>query len=279
MIHEPLTPNAVFVAWRDPKHHRCYPVARLARVRANDPTGSGGDGVEFEFTYVKGMEEAKGAGFKHVVPFEHLDRVYRSRTLFPFFGNRIMAESRPGLRIFLNRLMLNRADPLEVLSRTGGIRATDSYEVFPLPRFDPTMPGFRTFFLVHALRHFPPSTHERIDRLQQGERLFLMQDCQNEFDPNAMALRTEDRVIVGHVPSCLLFEVYTLENDCEYMDFTVAKVNLPAPLDQRLLCELETCWPEDYQPYVAELFQPLATGAVPSQALIGEYDGGIPIPA
>lgn len=267
MDQQPVPPNAVFVAWRDPVGHRCYPVARLARSGSEDGIGS----VEYEFVYVRGANDARAKGFSPIVPFDRFEGVYRSRGLFPFFANRLMSEARPEYAGFLDRLMLGpgHADPLEVLTRTGGIRATDSFEVFPLPRIDPDLPGFRTLFLVHALRHFPASAHERIARLQPGELLYLMQDCQNEWDPHAIALRTADRVLVGHIPNYLLLEVYTLANQCESVDLTVAKVSpTPAPLDQRLLCQMESCWPPDYQPYVHDRFQPIPADAVATATLI-----------
>lgn len=267
MIDAPLSPLAVFIAWRDPVAHRCYPVARLARLRETASDGSAG----YEFAYVHGVRDAMQNGFKPITSFEEVDRVYRSEQLFPFLANRIMSKSRAEFAGFLERIMLGpgRASPLEMLSRTGGIRATDTYEIFPLPRFDPELPGFRTFFLAHALRHLPSTTHERIAKLQSGERLCLMIDCQNNYDPRAIALRTEDLVLVGHVPNYLLLEVYTLTCQCEYVDITVAKLSqLPAPLDQRLLCYLETCWPDDYKPFVDDRFQPLSQDAVPTVQLI-----------
>jgi hypothetical protein len=276
MIHEPLIPNAVFVTWRDPKEHRCYPVARLARVPNGEIISGDVPRPAFEFAYVKGVKEAQGSGFTRIESFSDLHRVYRGRELFPFFANRIMSDSRPEWAAYLGRLDLQHSDPLEILSRTGGIRATDSYEVFPLPRIAIDIPGFRTFFLVHALRHFPKCTQERIAKLAPGDRLLLMQDIQNPYDPCAMALRTEDRVLVGHIPNYLLLEVFALAEQCSLIDFTVAKVNpSPAPLDQRLVCEMETCWPDNYKPFVADRFQPISDDAVTSQVLIGDYLGDI----
>ncbi len=274
MKDQPLSLNAVFVAWRDPVHHRCYPVGRLARLAGP------GSGRAYEFVYVQGVSSAKEAGFSHIVPFEDLHSIYRSAALFPFFMNRIMSESRSDRDAFLQRMMLTQPDPLEILSRTGGIRATDSFEVFPLPRLDPSMPGFRTLFFVHALRHFPASAHQRIALLQPGEVLYMVMDCQNEFDPLAIALRTADRVLVGHVPGYLLMGMYELRDKCADICLSVAQVNLePAPLDQRLLCEMETCWPPDYRPFVDDRFQPIAQGAIRTESLIDEYDGGVPVEA
>jgi hypothetical protein len=272
MTEQPLTPRAVFVAWRDPIEHRCYPVARLARLGLDNGAGPLG----FEFVYTRSSIEARSKGFCPIASFDQFERVYQSPTLFPFFANRLMSNERPEYPAFLERVMLrvDHADPFEVLSRTGGIRATDSFEVFPLPRFEPSLPGFRTLFLVHALRHFPRASHERILRLQPDERLRLMLDYQNDFDPGALALRTDDRVLVGHVPSYLLLETYTLAGQCGHVDITVAKVSgPPAPLDQRLLCMMESCWPPEYRPFVDERFRPIAAGAIDTAVLIGDPRG------
>lgn len=269
MIEVPPTPRALLVAWRDPVGHRCHPVARLARV----PDPAGGGGTVYEFCYIRALQEAERLGFQRIVPFEDASKVYVSARLFPFFENRLMSESRPEYAGLLDRLLLPppRADPMDVLSRTGGIRATDPYELIPIPRWDDRLPGFRTLFLVHALRHFPRTAHDRIAQLRPSEPLFILHDCQNAWDPDAVALRTEDRVLVGHIPNYLLPELYGLARSCGTVGVRVAKLNPPpAPLDQRLLCMMESCWPATHQPFAQDRFQPIPEGAANTEELVGD---------
>lgn len=57
---------------------------------------------------------------------------YRAARLFPLFRNRVINRRRPDLRNYLRALDLTEgADPFEILSTSGGYRATDAYEVFP----------------------------------------------------------------------------------------------------------------------------------------------------
>jgi hypothetical protein len=37
-------------------------------------------------------------------------------------------------------------------------------------------------------------------------------------------------------------------------------VNRDAPLQQRLLCRMQSCWPDDFQPCSGHEFQPIAAG-------------------
>lgn len=254
--------QALFVAWQQPKTRRFHPVARLARL------AKGSGELHFEFAYVEGVRAAQADGFQPFLAFPDVNEVYRSRDLFPTFENRIMSESRLDYPQYIDRLGLapDHANPLDVLGRSGGSRATDAVELFPLPAFEPVSGRYTTYFLAHAVRHLPPEAHERIHRSQPGERLLVMFDCQNTFDSAAMALRTEDWVIVGCMPSYLLEDAITLWKNCgggEYFQVFVEKVNShPAPMHQWLLCRLEASWPDNFVPYSTARYQPLNGDAV-----------------
>ena len=89
-----------------------------------------------------------------------------------------------------------------------------------------------------------------------------MCDVQNPVDPSALALRTEDRIIVGYMPGYLLDDAHTLQQTCAICQVKVERVNpSPAPTQQRLLCRLESSWPTGFQPYATPRYQPLAQGA------------------
>lgn len=253
--------QALFVAWQQPDTRRFHPVARLARV------SEGACDHCFEFAYIQGAIQAQADGFQPFLAFPNLNEVYRSRSLFPTFANRLMSESRMEYPLYLERLGLgpDKADPFDVLGRSGGSRATDAVELFPLPTFDPDSGGYTTYFLSHAVRHLSREAHERIHRLQPNEPLLVMFDCQNQFDPSAVALRTEDRIIVGYMPSYLLEDAFTLYENCgsEYFQVFVEKVNAhPAPMQQWLLCRLEACWPDNFVPFSTDRYQPINAKAV-----------------
>ena len=83
-------------------------------------------------------------------------------------------------------------DPVAILSRSGGQRGTDSFEVFPCPERNEDG-QYQFHFLVHGLSHMAADAVERAERLVPGETLLVMKDIQNSQDARALALRTSER--------------------------------------------------------------------------------------
>ncbi|HTU27057.1 MAG TPA: HIRAN domain-containing protein [Pirellulales bacterium] len=145
---------------------------------------------------------------------------------------------------------------------TEGIRQTDAIEVFPCPVPDSKGCYLSKFFL-HGIRWLPAAAVSRIATLQEDEPLKLMLDFQNEHDPFAVAVRTEaDRMQIGYVPRYLARDVWQLGFNCGpfVLELMVSRVNLDAPLQNRVLCQMRGCWPPDFQPCSGEDFTPIPTG-------------------
>jgi hypothetical protein len=249
--------QALIVTWRKPSDRAYIPLGRLI-------SGLGPDQPEFEFAFLNGVEDALSQGLGPLLAFPDITRVYRSDALFPFFQNRVMQPSRPDYSEFVRSLALepDHATPMDILIRTGGGRVTDPFEIFECPVRNEILQSYKTHFLVHGLSHLSDLSLHRISTLEPEQRLYVMHDCQNEYDDRALALRTDDRVIVGYLPGFLLGEALQLWNQCQDILCQVAKANPPTlPLQQRLLCRLETCWPEEHRPFAGKSFQPLSPEA------------------
>lgn len=179
----------VFLAWQDPQTRAWLPVGQLSR-----------DGDDYRFVYTKGA--AVSERFKPFGRMTDLNSVYVGRELFPLFANRLLPKSRPEYRDFLSWLGVDEdsVDELELLWRSGGERATDTLQVVPCP--EPSADGqYRVEFFSHGIRHLLQEARERIARLAPGERLYLMQDLQNEWDNMALMLRTGDPInVLGYCP-------------------------------------------------------------------------------
>jgi len=254
----PSTMPVLFVAWQDQRTNKYFPVGRLLRF-------ANGDAPRYEFCYLRDAEKARQSGFTPFPAFPRFDEVYHSNDLFPLFENRLMPRSRPDFKTFIERLGLDpdKVDDFEILARSGGRRSTDSIELYPLPDVD--RDGcYVTYFLVHGIQYLPANSIERILRLENDERLRLQWDMDNEADPLALSLRTEDRIVVGYLPRYLLGDAWQLLSGCEYRPtIRVVQVNLPpAPIQQRVLCRMEACWPENFRPYCGSTYQPIATNAI-----------------
>jgi hypothetical protein len=214
----------------------------------------------YRFRYTHG---ALRPGFKPFVPLSSLNEVYTSEQLFPIFAKRLLPKSRPEYESFLRWGGLNSTDspdPISVLSVTEGIRQTDPVELFPCPVR--TADGFyRSKFFLHGIRWMPDEAVHGISDLSSGTRLFLMFDVQNSRDLDAIAVRSDLHPrMIGYVPRYLASDVKELTSKCGpySVKLVVDRVNLDAPLQNRLLCGLEACWPDDFDPCKGDDFKPIA---------------------
>lgn len=226
------------------------------------------EGGLYRFWYTRGAQKP---GFRPFSQMERLDQVYESVELFPLFANRLLSESRPEYESYLRWSGFdaeNSPDPIVILGVTEGIRQTDAVEVFPCPDRDSNGCYFNKFFL-HGIRWMPAEAVRRIGRLSEGEGLKLMLDLQNEYDPKAVAVRTEEeRMQIGYVPRYLAQDVWQLVNRCdsENIDLYVSRLNRDAPLQNRLLCEMSSCWPDGFTPCTGEDFTAIPAN-VPSHCV------------
>jgi len=244
--------NSLFVAWRAGSAQQGVwsPVGKLEHI----------DGL-YRFRYTRGAESVQG--FSGFVGMDNLHAVYESESLFPLFANRLLSKSRPQYEAWLTWSGFDPADPpepLAILGVTEGIRQTDQVEVFPCPAPD-EQGCYLTRFFLHGLRWVPAAALDRVAALKAGERLAIMFDPQNPMDENAVALRTVDgdRFMIGYVPRYLAFEFGRLTRECSFAEISVERVNPGAPMQMRVLCRMNACWPEDFRPCENEVFQPLVS--------------------
>jgi HIRAN domain len=249
--------HALLVAWRSgsPERGGWGPVGRLDY-----------HDTVYRFVYTKGARSL--AGFQPFPEMEDLEEIYESTELFPMFANRLLPATRPEYDAYLRWGGFdpsNPPDPISILGVTEGMRQTDSIEVFPCPTPDNDGCYVNKFF-VHGLRYMAPAAHEKVNQLTPGQKLFLMADLSNPSDQQAVALRTEtERLLLGYVPRYLARDVWKLLVECDLSTITVCveRVNCDAPLQQRLLCRMCACWPEEFSPCNDEAFFP-----IPSQVSV-----------
>lgn len=248
------THGTLFLAWQDQKTKRYFPVGRLTRFLRSE-------GFHYQFCYLSGVLKAQTAGFSSFLAFPDMNRVYESNDLFPLFSNRLMPRSRPDFDSYVQRLDLDPkdVDDFVILARSGGRRMTDSLELFPMPELE-KHGCYVTFFLAHGIRYLGDVARQRISHLREGDRVRLQWDMDNEADPRALSIRTDDRIVVGYVPRYLLDDAWGLLQDCDSIpEITVAQMNPPpAPLQQRLLCRMESCWPDGFTPYSTDDYLPIS---------------------
>ena len=241
--------KTLFVAWQDPKSREWYPVGRLTH-----------DG-RYRFVYTAGARVSPD-----FLPFGRMTDLYatyESESLFPLFTNRLLPKSRPEYADYLRWLDVNEDDPLSplaILARSGGLRSTDSLEIFPEPERTPDG-YYEVTFVVHGLRYLPKSAIDHIEQLKPGVRLYAMLDVQNPFHSLALALRTDlPPVFIGYCPRylCKDFQKVLEFSKPENAKVLVRKVNADAPPQYRVLCKFSAPWPTQFDPCKGSRYRPLA---------------------
>lgn len=237
----------LYLAWQDPQSRSWHPVGLLTM----DESGT------YRFVYTKGAENIPNFCLGRM---KELRVVYESRELFPLFSNRLLSNSRPEFKKYLVWLNIGSEDRLKMLAITEGIKGTDTLEVFKCPTRN-NKGEYDVVFLSHGLRHLPPHAIERVNTLKRGDRLFLLLDPQNKYDPKAVAIRTDEPAeIIGYCPRYLSPDFHELlsGNSPEAVVVSVERVNTDAPLNLRLICRITAPWPDKFEPCSSEEFLPLA---------------------
>jgi len=247
--------KSLFVAWRtrDLDHPGWGPVGRLEF-----------DEGLYRFFYTHGAQTLPG--FQPFAQMDDLNQIYESTELFPLFANRLLSERRPEYDAYLRWSGFEHADPpdpMTILAVTEGQRQTDAVEVFPCPV--PNLDGcYLNRFFLHGVRWAEEAGREYIaERLQASEQLRLEPEPSNIYDPHAVAIypqHGESRI--GYAPRYLAHDIHTLLGQCDpdFVTLQVDRINADAPLQQRVLCQMQACWPVDFEPCKSETFQPIPSG-------------------
>jgi hypothetical protein len=240
--------NTLFVAWQQPDSGEWIPVAKLEKKNEL-----------YCFSYTQGAYRAHG--FLPFSRMDHLDAVYESSSIFPLFANRLISKSRPEFKDYLRWLGRENMEDsaMAMLALTGGIRGTDSIELFQPPSGGENG-EYQVDFFIRSLSHMPKEALFHIAKLVAGEKLLLMKDCQNDFDSLAVALRSDNPAFfLGFCPKYYARDLVVLLSTPESrIDVRVKCVNIDAPLNMRLLCTVTGIAPTGFVPLSGEDdFQPI----------------------
>ena len=83
----------------------------------------------FYFKYiVENVKEAQKDGFKLLIPFPEIDKLYYCPHLFAVFGARLPTKNRPEIDKILKEYGMSEYDEFELLKRSGAKLPIDSYE-------------------------------------------------------------------------------------------------------------------------------------------------------
>ena len=250
--------KSLYLAWQAPaesdRSKAWFPIGRLDS-ESEDP-----DDPHYRFRYIGGAKRAEEeVGFKPLVSFPDFQQDYRAGKLFPLFHNRVLSPKRADFAEYIDWLDLSEkeADPISILSVSGGVRVTDKLQTFPKVDAD-AQGNFNLRFFAHGLRYLNEESQARAKALTAGDTLRIMVEVNNPATRLAVTLHSEDYVMVGWAPRYLVEDLVKCIPNAPEIEATVVKVNSGhAPLNQSLLIEYSGRSPKDYHLMDSPDFSPL----------------------
>ena len=241
--------KVIFIAWQDPETRRWHTVGRLTQ-----------EAGYYEFVYTRGA--LRSPRFTYLGRMIDLRKRYMSEALFPLFANRLLDRSRPEYPEYIRWLGVTQDenDPMSLLARSGGSRATDDLCVYPAPEPNP-QGNVELFFFSHGVRYLNEHSLRRLAQLAPGERLYLRPEDDNAYDRYALVVESGDPVTLGYCPQYLTRDLRRVLRVSE-VRLTVEKVNSDAPLQFRLLCKAVFANPIGFHLLAGDENLPLAQEAV-----------------
>ncbi|MDP5185499.1 hypothetical protein QOZ88_22935 [Blastococcus sp. BMG 814] len=209
------------------------------------------DSHEYSFTYLPGAAAVEG--FRPFIAFPEFNRQYQSARLWAFFALRTMDPHRPDYLRYLTWLGLESgADPLDVLSRSGGERKGDSVQLVERPAI---APGGSTssVFLARGARYATRQhgSAPSVDALREGDPLRIKTDTGNPANPRALYLTDRIGSPFAWVPDLLIRYVEALVS--KGGELKVLRNNGPeCPWHLRVLVSAHGSLPPNCEPFPEE---------------------------
>lgn len=186
--------KTLLVVWQDEVSRLYYNIGTLSHY--ND---------YYEFTYtstepgLRKLGDALEQGYMIHPAFPEVNKMYRSKTLFPAFDRRIPSSDRADFKEILADLDLEEdARKMEILRATRGRLASDSYS-FEQPLRREQDNKLHSNFFIHGMRH-QNLPYEWPSWVTENSLLKVIREPTNPHDSNAVEIYTMDGKKLGYVP-------------------------------------------------------------------------------
>lgn len=230
--HDTKASRSLFLIWQNPESRRFVRIGVLSELV---------DG-RYSFAYTDDARDAEG--FYPLTQFPDIDQTYVSTALPAFFVNRLMSRKRESYPDYLDALGIDSPKldtPMELLARTGGPRATDTFHL--VDDFIAGDDGVVTSrFLASGVRHVDTGG-TRLASLRDGDHLQLRAEPDNPKNERAQLICAGSGEPVGYVPDWLLDDVEGLQARADVFEIIAERVSPDAPPHLRLLCRIEAHLP------------------------------------
>jgi len=205
----------IYLIWKEPNTRRNYIVGQLSK------------NGQYEFSYGHEVEDAIKEGFELLIPFNDINKVYKSDTLFSIFSSRLPDKKRRGIEKVLSKYGLQEYEEYKLLKRSGARLPIDSLEFI-----DPILGEFqgkiaRTFYIAgvrHQMFCKGEDCNTALD-LKISDKLKIELNPENEHDKYAIKIVDPTGVLIGYLPRYYSESMTNLLKQGAKYDCTVLEVN------------------------------------------------------
>ena len=180
----------IYLVWKDTDTRRQYVIGQLSK------------NGQYEFNYGFEVNEAIKKGFKLLISFEQIDKVYKSDILFPVFSSRLPDKKRQGLDKILSKYNMKEYDEYKLLKRSGARLPIDNLE-FIDPILDDDLEDIKRIFWIAGPRHYMLCDGEDCSKSEDiyvGEKLNLVLEPENKYDKSAIKVLNSNDDHIGYIP-------------------------------------------------------------------------------
>lgn len=179
----------LYLIWKSDQSRKQYVVGQLIK------------NGQFEFEYVKDIEEAVSDGFTPLLCFPDIHKVYQDTKLFPVFASRLPDKKRKDIQCILEKYGLEEFDEYMLLKRSGARLPIDSLE-FIDPILNKDGKGTRIFFIA-GVRHYLNCNGDDCQAavtVTRGDEIILKREPDNRYDKYAVQMLDVTGHILGYIP-------------------------------------------------------------------------------
>ncbi|MGN0465310.1 MAG: HIRAN domain-containing protein [Lachnospiraceae bacterium] len=179
----------LYLIWKSEQTRRQYIIGQLTK------------NGQYEFQYGEEVQSAIADGFKPLLCFPDLNKVYKDNRLFSIFASRLPDRKRKNIQSILNKYGLKEYDEYMLLKRSGARLPIDNLEfIDPILSLDTNLT--RIFYMA-GVRHYLNCEGEDCEQaitVTRGDEVFLRKEPDNCYDKNAVQFLDISGNVLGYVP-------------------------------------------------------------------------------
>lgn len=179
----------LYLIWKSEQTRNQYIIGQLTK------------NSQYEFQYGEEVQSAITDGFKPLLCFPDLNKVYKDDKLFAIFKSRLPDKKRKNIQAILNKYGLNEYDDYMLLKRSGARLPIDNLEfIDPILNLDENV---TRIFFVAGVRHYLDCDGKdcaQAIKVTRGDEVFLRKEPDNRYDQNAIQLLDSSGKILGYIP-------------------------------------------------------------------------------